>query len=300
MKDEAKPKRIISNKRFGFLLVLPSALILLVLLVFPALLTFVQGFFIVPADGIALGEFTGFENYRFLIENPVFWEAVLKSILFAVIFIVASTVIGLLAALLLNQNFFGRAILRGLLVLPWASPWLIVGIVWKWFADGNIGLLNGVLLRLGLISEYKDFLSDPGLALWITALAASWRQSCLVALLLLAGLQTLPHEIQDAAKVDGAGVFQRFRHITMPWLRPALTIVTVLNVIYGLMQFDVIFAMTQGGPGTATSLLSYLIYRQFFIFTNFGVGSAIAVSLALIALIGGLIAVRLLYRRVEV
>jgi multiple sugar transport system permease protein len=121
-----------------------------------------------------------------------------------------------------------------------------------------------------------------------------------VALLLLAGLQTLPHEIQDAAKVDGAGVFQRFRHITMPWLRPALTIVTVLNVIYGLMQFDVIFAMTQGGPGTATSLLSYLIYRQFFIFTNFGVGSAIAVSLALIALIGGLIAVRLLYRRVEV
>lgn len=134
----------------------------------------------------------------------------------------------------------------------------------------------------------------------MTALAAIWRQSCLVALLLLAGLQTLPREVWDAASVDGAGILQRFRHITLPWLRPALTVVTVLNIIYGLMQFDVIFAMTQGGPGSATTLLSFLIYRQFFIFTNFGVGSALAVALAAVALLGGLIAVKTLYRKIEV
>lgn len=211
-----------------------------------------------------------------------------------------STVIGLAAALLLNEKFVGRLVLRGLLVLPWACPWLIVGIIWKWFLDGNIGLFNGVLIRLHLISDYKDFLSDPDWALTMTAVAAVWRQSCLVALLLLAGLQTLPRDIWDAASVDGAGIIQRFRHITLPWLRPALTVVTVLNVIYGLMQFDVIFAMTQGGPGSSTTLLSFLIYRQFFIFTNFGIGSALAVSLAFIALIGGLIAVKTLYRKIEV
>jgi multiple sugar transport system permease protein len=254
----------------------------------------------VPADGVGIGEFTRVDNYIFLFKNEIFWATSLRSIWFALIFIIGSTVIGLAAALLLNEKFVGRMVLRGLLVLPWACPWLIVGIIWKWFADGNIGLLNGVLIRLNLISEDKDFLSDPSWAIWMTAIAATWRQSCLVALLLLAGLQTMPREIWDAATVDGAGIFQRFRHITLPWLRPALTVVTVLNVIYGLMQFDVIFAMTQGGPGSSTTLLSFLIYRQFFIFTNFGIGSALAVALALIALVGGLIAVKTLYRKIEV
>jgi multiple sugar transport system permease protein len=279
---------------------LPAILVLLVLLAIPAILTVFQSLFVVPADGVGIGTFTRVDNYLYIFKNEIFWATCLRSILFAAIFIIGSTVIGLAGALLLNEKFIGRIFLRGLLVLPWACPWLIVGIIWKWFLDGNIGLFNGVLIRLHLISEYKDFLSDPNWALLMTALAATWRQSCLVALLLLAGLQTLPRDISDAASVDGAGIFQRFRHITLPWLRPALTVVTVLNVIYGLMQFDVIFAMTQGGPGSSTTLLSYLIYRQFFIFTNFGVGSALAVALAIIALIGGLIAVKTLYRKIEV
>lgn len=295
-----KSKRSVSNRRFGFYLTLPSIIILTLLLTIPAVITVFQSFFVVPADGVGIGEFTGIDNYLFLFTNEIFWSACFRSIVFALIFLIGSTLIGLASALLLNERFFGRAILRGLLVIPWACPWLIVGIIWKWFADGNIGLLNGVLLRLGLISEYKDFLSEPNTALWMTALAATWRQSCLVALLLLAGLQTLPKDIWDAANVDGAGILQRFWYITLPWLRPALTVVTVLNIIYGLMQFDVIFAMTQGGPGSATTLLSFLIYRQFFIFTNFGVGSALAVALAAIALVGGLIAVRTLYRKIEV
>jgi len=299
MKRE-EPKRSVSNRRFGFYLAFPSILILLLLLVIPAVLTVFQSFYVVPADGVGIGEFTKISNYSYIFSNIIFWQTCLRSIEFAVIFIIGSTVIGLSAALLLNEKFVGRLVLRGLLVLPWACPWLIVGIIWKWFLDGNIGLLNGILMRLHLISQNIDFLSNPKLALWMTALAAIWRQSCLVALLLLAGLQTLPREVWDAASVDGAGILQRFRHITLPWLRPALTVVTVLNIIYGLMQFDVIFAMTQGGPGSATTLLSFLIYRQFFIFTNFGVGSALAVALAAVALLGGLIAVKTLYRKIEV
>lgn len=278
---------------------MPSILILFCLLFIPAILTLIQSFFEVPADGSSLGTWVGITNFKFIFSNPIFWQTAFRSIVFAVIFIVGSTVIGLGEALLLNEQFRGRTVLRGLLVLPWACPWLIVGIIWKWFADGDIGILNGVLMRLHLITHYQDFLSNPKLALFMTALAAVWRQSCLVALLCLAGLQTLPREIMDAASVDGAGVFQRFWHVTLAWLRPAMTVITVLNIIYGLMQFDVIFAMTQGGPGSATTLMSFLIYRQFFIFTNFGVGSAIAVSLSLIALIGGVIAVKFLYKKVE-
>jgi len=294
------PNLWLSNRRFGALLIIPSAFVLLVLLVAPAILTIFQSFYNVPADGIGIGEFVGLSNYVFLLTNPIFWESVYVSIVFAIIFISLSTIVGLFAALLLNQSFKGRFFLRGMLVLPWACPWLIVGVIWKWFGDGEIGLLNGILLRLGIISDYKDFLNDPNYAIWLTAIAASWRQSCLVGLLLLAGLQTLPRDLSDAASVDGAGVFQRFWHITLPWLRPSLTIVTVLNVIYGLMQFDVIFAMTQGGPSNATTLLSFLIYRQFFIFTNFGIGSAIAVSLALLALVGGLITVKKVYKKIEI
>ena len=147
-------KRPVSNGRFGFYLALPSILILLVLLAIPAVLTIFQSFFIVPADGVGIGEFTRVDNYIFLFKNEIFWATSLRSIWFALIFIIGSTVIGLAAALLLNEKFVGRMVLRGLLVLPWACPWLIVGIIWKWFADGNIGLLNGVLIRLNLISEY--------------------------------------------------------------------------------------------------------------------------------------------------
>jgi multiple sugar transport system permease protein len=115
-------------------------------------------------------------------------------------------------------------------------------------------------------------------------------------LLLLAGLQTLPGELGEAASIDGATLWQRFVHVVLPWLRPVLITVTVLNVIYAFLQFDIIFAMTQGGPGDATQVISILIYRQLFGVTHIGIGSALAVLLGLLALVGGLLVVKLLYR----
>ena len=127
-------------------------------------------------------------------------------------------------------------------------------------------------------------------------LAAVWRQASFAAILLLAGLQTLPQELNEAAELDGANWWQRLRNVTIPWIRPVLVTVTVLNIIYAFLQFDVIFAMTQGGPGDATQVLSILIYRQLFVVTQIGLGSALAVVLGVIALVGGLVTVRLLYR----
>jgi len=292
--DQFGPK---ADRAFGLKLVAPAMIILIVLLALPTLLTLVYSFHDVPASGSSLGPFVGIENFTIIFSSPVFWRSAQVTLTFSVGFVVLSTVIGLAMAMLLNQRFIGRGLARALLIIPWATPWLVIGILWKWFADGSVGGLNAVLMMLGLSSDYHPFLSDPNTALPITVIAAVWRQASFAGILLLAGLQTLPEELNEAAQLDGANWWQRFSNITLPWLRPVLITVTVFNVIYAFLQFDVVFAMTQGGPGDTTQVLSVLIYRQLFINTNIGLGSALAVILGVVALIGGLTIVRLFYRR---
>jgi multiple sugar transport system permease protein len=286
-----------ADRAFGLKLVAPAMIILIVLLALPTLLTIVYSLHDVPASGANLGPFVGLENFTIIFSSPVFWRSAQVTLTFSIGFVVLSTVIGLAMAMLLNQRFIGRGLARALLIIPWATPWLVIGILWKWFADGSVGGLNAVLMMLGLSSDYHPFLSDPNTALPITVIAAVWRQASFAGILLLAGLQTLPEELNEAAQLDGANWWQRFSNITLPWLRPVLITVTVFNVIYAFLQFDVVFAMTQGGPGDTTQVLSVLIYRQLFINTNIGLGSALAVILGVVALIGGLTIVRLFYRR---
>lgn len=286
-----------ADRAFGLKLVAPAMIILIVLLALPTLLTLVYSLHDVPASGSSFGPFVGLENFTIIFSSPVFWRSAQVTLTFSVGFVILSTVIGLAMAMLLNQRFIGRGLARALLIIPWATPWLVIGILWKWFADGSVGGLNAVLMMLGLTSDYHPFLSDPNTALPITVLAAVWRQASFAGILLLAGLQTLPEELNEAAQLDGANWWQRFTNITLPWLRPVLITVTVFNVIYAFLQFDVVFAMTQGGPGDTTQVLSILIYRQLFVNTNIGLGSALAVILGVVALIGGLTIVRLFYRR---
>jgi len=286
-----------ADRAFGLKLVLPAMIILIVLLALPTVLTIVYSLYDVPASGASLGTFVGIENYQIIFASPVFWRSAQVTLSFSIGFVIFSTLIGLAMAMLLNQHFIGRGLARALLIIPWATPWLVIGILWKWFADGSVGGLNAVLLMLGVTQDYIPFLSDPNTALPITVLAAVWRQASFAGILLLAGLQTLPEELHEAAQLDGASWWQRFTNITLPWLRPVLITVTVFNVIYAFLQFDVVFAMTQGGPGDTTQVLSVLIYRQLFVNTNIGLGSALAVVLGVVALVGGLVIVKLFYRR---
>jgi len=288
-----------SDARFGSRMVAPAAVLLLILLGFPTLLTVVYSLHNVPANGRGLGPFVGFENYRTVFEARAFWRSVSVTLWFSVGFVVLSTLIGLAMALLLNQRFIGRGVARALLIVPWATPWLVIGILWKWFLDGSVGGLNSILFQIGLIDDYIEFLADPDLALPMVVIAAVWRQASFSGLLFLAGLQTLPGELKEAASIDGAGAVQRFRHIVLPWLRPVVITVLVLNIIYAFLQFDIVFAMTQGGPGDATQVLGFLIYRQMFGAANIGIGSTLAVLLALASLMGGLLTVALLYKKEE-
>lgn len=281
---------------FGMKMSAVAAIMMAALLVIPSVLTIIYSLHNVPANGSSFGEFVGLRNYEIILTAGVFWRSVWVTVVFSVGFVVLSTVFGFAMALLLNQEFFGRGLARGLMIIPWATPWLVIGILWKWYADGSVGGLNALLVGLGITGEYQNFLSSPNSALLLAITAAVWRQASFAGILLLAGLQTLPNELYEAAELDGANWWQRLNNVTIPWLRPVLVTVTVLNIIYAFLQFDVIFAMTQGGPGDATQVLSILIYRQLFVVTQIGLGSALAVVLGVAALIGGLVTVRVLYR----
>lgn len=284
------------KRRFGALMSAPAIILLDLLMIAPTVWTVVNSLFRPPASGRRMGPWVGLDNYGTVLSSKVFWDSAWTTLLFSVGFVVGSTVLGLGIAVLLNQRFVGRGLCRALLIIPWATPWLVLGILWRWFADGDIGGLNALLTGVGLQSGSHDFLADPTSALILVIVASVWRQASFVGILYLAGLQTLPENLYEAAQLDGAGAWRRFRYITLPWLRPVSATVTVLNVIYAFLSFDVIFAMTQGGPGDATQVLSIVVYRQLFVVTNIGLGSALAVVMGAIALIGGLLTVRVLYR----
>ena len=294
-----------SGRRFGLLLAAPATLAVVVLVGGPALMTIwnslfeitVRENFIVCGVGGSVCEWTGMDNFAAVFNSPNFQHSLQVTLKYTLGFTTLATLLGLGFALLLHQRFRLQWLGRTLLIVPWAAPWLMVGIMWKWFIDANVGALNGILLQFGLIDDYVPWLANPNFALLFVILAGAWRQASLSGLLFLAALQTIPHELPEAATVDGASAIQRFRYITLPWLVPVLLVVLVTNTILGFLMFDIIFIMTDGGPGNATQTLSMLLFRLFFNFSNWGAGSALAVIIGLMAFGIGLIFVRFLYSR---
>lgn len=282
------------DRRFGLLLALPATIVVVLLIGGPAIQTIIYSLQKVSFNGPST--WVGFDNYARVFASPNFQHSLGVTVKYALGFLVLSTGLGLGFALLLNEPLRLRWLGRTLLIIPWAAPWLMVGIMWKWFIDADVGWLNGFLYQIGVIDDYIPFLANTDQALFFTILAAVWRQASLTGLLILAALQTVPHELPEAARVDGANAWQRFRYVTLPFLMPVLLVVMVTNLILGFLQFDVIFVMTQGGPGNATELLSMYLFKVLFNFSEWGAGSAVAVILGLIAFAIGLVFVRVMYR----
>jgi len=200
-------------------------------------------------------------------------------------------VFGLLASLLLNEAFAGARILRVAILLPWAMPAVVSGIVWRWILNGDYGILNSLLFQFGIVHDYIPWLSQPVLARISLAVAHIWREGPLAAIFFLAGLQTISPDLYSAAAVDGAGRVAAFRRITVPLLRPTILIVLVYETIVAATTFDLVYVMTGGGPADATSLISWYAYAEVFKFLDLGTGAALAFLIAMVGLI-------LLYLRV--
>ncbi len=219
--------------------------------------------------------FVGLANYLSLPGNPDLWAALGRTAYFAAFSVIGTTLLGGVFALVLNARFVGRGLLRSVVLLPWAMAPVSVGVLWSFLFAGDFGGLNGLLNDIGLRSLATPWLGDGFRALNLVALVNVWNQAPLTALMLLAGLQSMPGSLHKAAMLDGAGPVRRFISITLPWLKPNLLFIAIIATINALMAFDILWIMTRGGPGSATTVLAWLGYLTSFQFFKFGEGAAI-------------------------
>jgi multiple sugar transport system permease protein len=244
-------------------------------------------------------DFVGLGNYQEIFSSPEYWSALWITLEFIALSVSVLVVLGVLIALLLSRPFPGCGLLRTLILVPWAIPPVVNGLMWQWIYDPKVGALNGLLLGLGVISEYQGWLSQPIYALLALVSAHVWNMLPLAVILLLAALQRIPGDLYDAARVDGCTRHQLFWHVTFPWLTQPLLIVLILQTMFAIRAFDVIYVLTAGGPGTSTTTLTWKTYLVTFESLDFGLGNAYAYTVSLITLVLALIYFQLLYHRGE-
>jgi multiple sugar transport system permease protein len=245
----------------------------------------------------AAKRFVGLDNYLGLVQDPAFLSAMRVSAAFVVVVLGLTVSLAVVLALVLNETFLGRGVLRSLVLLPWAMPGVVNGLMWRSVFDAKTGALNGLLTSLGLIDSYQAWLSSRTGAFFFTAVAQVWNDLPFAVIILLAGMSAIPGELYDAAKVDRAGTFQRFRQVTVPWLLHPLLIVLILQTMNAFRAFDTIYVLTGGGPGDATTTIAVLNVRTVLTYTDFGVGSAYAWVITATTLVIAVGYVRLLYRK---
>jgi multiple sugar transport system permease protein len=243
--------------------------------------------------------FNGLANYRATVADPDFWHAVRLSVVFTLASLLFQFVIGFALALLFARPFPLNGLLRSLLLVAWLLPPVVSGTLFRWMLDGESGAYNALLRATGLGTLSHDWLTDPSTSLAGVVFANVWVGVPFNMLLLLVGLHTIDPELHEAAAIDGAGVRQRFRWITLPLMRPVSVTVLLLGLVYTFKVFDIIFVMTGGGPVDATSVLSLYVYEIFFRFFRFGEGAAAGLLLLLVPLLAGGLYVRRLRREGE-
>jgi multiple sugar transport system permease protein len=228
--------------------------------------------------------FVGLKNYIYVVTSYFFETSWRISVIFTISSVVITVGIATVLALILNEKFRSVRLMQVMILLPWGIPLVVSGAMWKWIYHGTYGVLNGVLKQLGLIPSYVVWLSDPTYAIILLVNSYIWCSVSLPTLLLLTGLQSVPAELYEAAKVDGAGALTRFRKITFKWLLPTYQMVFILSTLLALTHFDLVYVITSGGPFDTTAMVSYYNYKVAFTFLNFGAASAFAIIVAVVAI----------------
>jgi multiple sugar transport system permease protein len=219
----------------------------------------------------------GFDNYRELLQDPVIRIALQNSIVWVVGVVFFQFLGGLVGALVLNRRFPGRGIVRGLALIPWATPSVLVGLMWTWMLDGNYGLINDLLVKVGILARFRPWLAQPWSALPGVMLADVWQGIPFFAVMLLAALQAIPEDLFEAARIDGASAWRVFCHVTLPLLLPTILITTMLRMIWTANYMDLIMIMTGGGPGYSSLTVPLHAYYTAYKRLDFGYGSTIAI-----------------------
>jgi multiple sugar transport system permease protein len=233
--------------------------------------------------------FIGLGNYLKALQDEVFWISLKNTVFWIVGVIVLQLLLGFVTALLLNREFRWRGLARSLILIPWVTPSVITALMWRWMYDGNNGVINDLLVRIGLLKSYFPWLANSSTALPAIMVALMWQGFPFFAIMILAGLQAIPRTLYEAAEVDGATRLQMFGRITLPMLMPILLTSILLRIIWVANSLDVIFVMTGGGPGYATHTLPVFAFIRAYKGLDFGYASTIAIflTLLLIAIVAG-------------
>ncbi len=255
--------------------ILPAIVPVALLTVFPiahALWTsFHQATLLFPGN-----DWVGFDNYKNVFTDEYFLVSLKNSLLFTLFSAPSVVVIGTAAGIFLYRDFLGVGVLRSIVLLPWVLPGAISAVLWTWVFSPSWGVLNGVLRKLGLIDHSIGWLTDPRLAFFSVTVAHVWTQVPFSIVLIMVALSTINPEVMEAAVIDGASAWQRFSFIVFPQIKAIVVVLLVYNALTAFTSYDLVYAMTGGGPGTATTLLSFQIWKESFSMYDFGAGAAVA------------------------
>jgi multiple sugar transport system permease protein len=286
MPSLARLRRSLVEHRTPYLLLLPSVAYLLSFTIYPILNVFYLSTTDLHLVKSLVPRFIGLGNYHELLWNDPDFRRILGN---TFIWTFGSTalqfILGLTTSLILNARLPWRGFWRGVMLVPWVTPIIVVGIIWRWIYDGSYGLLNYYLTVVGLLNRYVVWLGEDATVWPALLLASLWKGYPYMGLMLLAGLQTIPEEIYEAADVDGASGFRRLWYITLPLLKPVAAIVTLVALVLTWNNFQMIWVLTEGGPAYATSVLATYVFTKGFVFFQLGSGSAVAALSILVVLV---------------
>jgi multiple sugar transport system permease protein len=262
---------------------------------FPVLLTVYLAFSNARlTGGLGSAHWVGLDNFTYALTDTDFLAAAGHTLYFTLLSVGFEALFGVLVAMLLNQEFRGRTLCRALLVLPWALPTIVNAIMWRLIYQPDFGVLNAVLTQSGAIAGYRSWLGAPDSAMNAVIVADIWKNYPLVALIVLAALQGAPRELHEAARLDGANAWERFRVVTWPVIMPPLLVAVVLRTIEALKVFDIVYVMTRGGPASATKTMSFFVYEESFRFMRVGSGASYALIVVAISMVFVALYVRIL------
>ena len=274
------------DRRFGYALVAPAVIVLLAITAFPLVYNLWNSFhnadYLFPTT---FSDFSGVRNYTSMFSGGQFLPSLYRTLGFTAASVAVEFLIGMALALALSRKFIGRGIVRAAILIPWAVPTVVSGLLWKSMFDPQNGFVNYLLNALHLPLAHTTWLGQTWTAWGAVLIADSWRNTPFIALLLLAGLQVIPRDVYEAAKIDGASAIRTFWRITLPMLKPAIMVALIFRTLSSFLIFDIVYAMTNGGPGDSTQVLAYLNWFAMNGESNYGLGAAISVALMVMSLI---------------
>lgn len=273
------------EKNLGYILLLPALSVMAFVAFVPILQTVWLSLHRLNIKFAQNKAFVGLDNYIQLLKDERFWNSLSNTFIFTCVSVALELVIGLAFALVMHRTFRGRGLVRAAILVPWAIPTVVSALMWRFMYNDQLGVVNDILYRVGLIDEYVTWFGTSTLAMSAVIVADVWKTAPFMALLLLAGLQTISGELYEAADIDGANAWRKFRSVTLPLIKPALLVALLFRTLDAFRVFDLVYVLTGGGPGSSTEVISMYAYKTMSGYLDFGYGSAISVVIFVCVLV---------------